>query len=112
MGKSRDTLRYLAIAGNVGFVAWILYNGVDISLETTTPQLYLYGGMIVILLLNAFLLGKSKYARYTVMAWNVLFAIWFLYSWIGHTQATVPELASLLGLTCLLALNTFLLYRK
>ena len=107
------SLRGLAIAGNVVFVLWILYNGIDEGFRATAPtQILLYIGMMIVLSLNAALLSKDTYARYVVIGGNVFFALWFLYSWVGRTSATGPELMSLVGLTSLLALNTFLLYRK
>ena len=106
-------LRYLAIAGNIVFVLWILYNGIDEGFQATAPtQILLYIGMMLLLSLNAALLSTGKYARYVVIAGNVIFALWFLYGWLGRAGATGPEVMSLIGLTTLLALNTFLLYRR
>ena len=113
MDETRNMLRYSAIAGNVLFVLWILYNGIDEGFQVTAPsQMLLYVGMMIILSLNAALLSTARYARYVVMAGNIVFALWFLYSWFGRAEATGPEVMSLIGLTALLALNTYLLYRK
>ena len=113
MNETRNMLRYLAIAGNIIFVLWILYNGIDEGFQATAPtQMLLYIGMMIVLSLNAALLGTDKYARYVVIAGNLIFALWFLYGWLGRTAATGPEMGSLIFLTALLALNTFLLYRK
>ena len=109
----RNGLRALAIAGNVLFVLWILYNGIDEGFKVTSiSQMLLYIGMMIVLSLNAALLSKDMYARYVVIAGNVIVALWFLYSWISRESATGPEMMSLVGLTTLLPLNIFLLYRK
>ena len=113
MDEMRQPLRYLAITGNILFVLWILYNGIDEGFQVTAlPQMLLYIGMMILLSLNAALLSRDALARYAVMVGNVVFALWFLYSWLGKTAATGPEMMSFIGLTGLLALNTFLLYRK
>ena len=112
MDETRNALRYLAIAGNIIFVLWILYNGIDEGFQATAPsQMLLYIGMMIILSLNAALLSSGS-ARYVVIAGNIISALWFLYGWLGRAGATGPEFASLIFLTALLALNTFLLYRK
>jgi hypothetical protein len=108
-----NLLRYLAVAGNIVFVLWILYNGIEEGFQATAPlQILLYIGMLILLSVNAAVLSKGMYVRYVLIAGNVVFALWFVYSWIGKTQATGPEMMSLVGLTVLLALNVFLLYRK
>ena len=113
MDEMRNGLRYLAVAGNILFVLWILFNAMDEGPATTPPiQIVLLIGMLMVLSLNAALLSTERYARYVIMAGNVVFGLWFLSTWIGRAQATSPEFGSLIFLTALLALNTFLLYRK
>ena len=51
--------------------------------------------------------------RYLAIAGNALFALWILYNGIDEGFGATPvQLASYIGLWCLLALNSFLLYRK
>jgi hypothetical protein len=62
--KKRDTLRYVAIAGNMLFVLWILYNGINEGFRGTPVEIVSYVGLVVLLLLNAILLilvgGRQK----------------------------------------------------
>jgi hypothetical protein len=57
-------LRYAAIAGNIVFLLWILYNGVNGGFRGTRPKVVSYVGLAVLLLLNAILLiilgGRQK----------------------------------------------------
>jgi len=54
-------LRYVAITGNVLFVLWILYNGIDEGSQgTTIYQIVSYISLIFLLILNALLLLSSQ----------------------------------------------------
>jgi len=53
-------LRYIAITGNVLFVLWILYNGIDEGFKGTIVQIVTYLGLIFLLILNALLLLSSQ----------------------------------------------------
>ncbi len=58
---------------------------------------------------------NMKYLTYLALAGNILFILWMLYNGIneGFAGATGPEMASYLGLTVLLVLNSvFILKRK
>jgi amino acid permease len=44
-------LRYLAILGNIVFVLWILYNGIDEGFQGTRVQIASYIALILLLIL-------------------------------------------------------------
>jgi hypothetical protein len=53
----RRWLRYAAIVGDVVFVLWILRNGIDEGFSAPPVQMASYVGLVVLLGLNAVLLG-------------------------------------------------------
>ena len=54
-------LKYLAIAGNVLFVLWITYNGIDEGFQGTLVQKASYIALMVLLVLDTVLiLRKDK----------------------------------------------------
>ena len=58
--------KYLAIAGNVLFILWVAYNGIDEGFSGTLVEKALYVGLIVLLVLNTVLIlrkGKSINAQ-------------------------------------------------
>ncbi|MEJ2195003.1 MAG: hypothetical protein P8X73_09130 [Ignavibacteriaceae bacterium] len=52
------SLHFIAISGNIIFVFWILMNGINEGFEGTLPEIFSFIGLIVLLLLKAFLLYK------------------------------------------------------
>ena len=54
-----DLLKYAAMAGNVLYVLWILYNGIDEGFSAPLVQKVAYLGMIVLLILNTVLLSRK-----------------------------------------------------
>lgn len=50
-------LRIIAIAGNVVFILWITYNGIDEGFKGTLPQIASYIGLTALLILNIVLLS-------------------------------------------------------
>jgi len=53
--------KYLAIAGNVLFILWVTYNGIDEGFSGTLVQKVSYAGLVVLLALNTVLiLRKGK----------------------------------------------------
>jgi len=63
MGKNANYsfFKYAAVAGNVGFVLWILYNGINEGFKGTIYEIISYAGLIILLSLNtALLLLKQK----------------------------------------------------
>ena len=54
-------LRFAAISGNVLFILWVTYNGINEGFRGTVPQKMSYAGLMCLLLLNCYLiLAKSK----------------------------------------------------
>lgn len=55
-----------------------------------------------------------KLLRYAATFGNVVFVLWMLFNGIdeGFRGATGPQIASYIGLTVLLGLNTLLIYRR
>jgi len=52
--------RYLAIAGNIMFFLWILYNGVNENFQGTPLEIISYIGLMILLLVNAFSLYNRQ----------------------------------------------------
>jgi hypothetical protein len=53
--------KYLVIIGNVLFILWILYNGIDERFKGATPtQAVSYISLITLLILNIFLLSRKN----------------------------------------------------
>jgi hypothetical protein len=55
-----DFLRTITITGNVLFVLWILYNGINEGFKAANIQIVAYLGLIFLLILNALLLLNSR----------------------------------------------------
>ncbi|HEY5220621.1 MAG TPA: LPXTG cell wall anchor domain-containing protein [Candidatus Paceibacterota bacterium] len=55
-----------------------------------------------------------KVLTYLIICGNILFVLWMVYNGIdeGFTGSTGPQIASYIGLTLLLILNSALLLRK
>ncbi len=49
-------LKYLALSGNILFVLWMLFNGIDEGFRATPMQLASYIGLTLLLALNSILL--------------------------------------------------------
>lgn len=56
------TLKDLAIAGNILFFLWIVYNGIEEggSSHVTPIHVLAYLGILILLILNAFLLSRKN----------------------------------------------------
>ncbi len=54
-----ELLSWLAIAGNILFVLWILYNGINESFQGTTMEKISYVTLMGLLAVNAFLLLRK-----------------------------------------------------
>ncbi len=59
MNSLSKVLRYCAVAGNVLFILWMLYNGMDEGFRATPYQLASYLGLTLLLLLNSVLLFQK-----------------------------------------------------
>jgi hypothetical protein len=53
-------LRDIAVAGNIIFVLWILYNGINEGFQGTPLEVVSYIGLMILLLLNAFLIYRRQ----------------------------------------------------
>jgi hypothetical protein len=53
-------LRNIAVAGNIIFVLWILYNGINEGFQGTFLEIVSYIGLMILLLLNAFLIYSRQ----------------------------------------------------
>jgi hypothetical protein len=53
-------LRYVAILGNIMFILWITYNGIDEGFKGTVYQKLSYIGLVSLLILNIGLLYHKK----------------------------------------------------
>jgi hypothetical protein len=53
--------KYLAIFGNILFILWISYNGINEGFKGITPvQAVSYIGLIMLLVLNIFLFARKN----------------------------------------------------
>jgi hypothetical protein len=50
----------LAIAGNVIFILWITYNGINEGFKGTLVQIFSYIGLTLLLILNSILLLRKE----------------------------------------------------
>jgi hypothetical protein len=55
-----EMLSFLAIAGNILFVLWILYNGINENFQGTTIEKISYVTLMGLLTVNAFLLIQNR----------------------------------------------------
>jgi hypothetical protein len=63
MGKRAKTynlLRYIAMLGNLIFILWIIYNGIDEGFSDNSVMIFSYIGLIVLLILNIALLYRQR----------------------------------------------------
>jgi len=51
-------LAYLVIAGNIIYILWITFNGMDEGFSGSPVQIVSYIGIIALLILNAILLAR------------------------------------------------------
>jgi hypothetical protein len=54
-----EMLSFAAIAGNIIFVLWILYNGIHENFKGTIVEKFSYLSLLGLLVLNAFLLIRK-----------------------------------------------------
>lgn len=55
-----NLIQFIAIAGNVIFFFWILYNGINEGFQGTRIEIVSYIGLMILLLVNVFLLYGKK----------------------------------------------------
>jgi hypothetical protein len=57
----RNTIRYLALFGDIVYILWILYNGIDEGFRSiASVQSVALLGLIILLILNIFLLTSRR----------------------------------------------------
>jgi DMSO/TMAO reductase YedYZ heme-binding membrane subunit len=57
MRRVPDWLRYLAIVGNLVFLLWVLYNGINEGFRATPVQFASYFGVMALFVVNAAILA-------------------------------------------------------
>ena len=55
-----NLFKYLAIAGNVLFILWVTYNGIDEGFRGTRVQIASYVGLMLLLALNTVLILRRE----------------------------------------------------
>jgi hypothetical protein len=58
--KTYRPLSSIAIAGNIMFILWITYNGIDEGFSATPIQIFVYIALIILLILNIILLSHRR----------------------------------------------------
>lgn len=53
-------LKYVAILGNILFILWMTYNGIDEGFRGTPYQILSYAGLTALLILNSVLLLRKE----------------------------------------------------
>jgi len=121
MKEFKSALTLLAIAGNIIFFLWILYNGINEGFIATWIEKMGYIGMMAILAINAILLSVRKSQQINIVisfltilagVGNIIFILFFLYSGITGSSETLPEKLSTFGLIGLLTVDTYLILAK
>jgi hypothetical protein len=59
----KELLSWAAIAGNLIFILWILYNGINEGFQGTLPEKISYIGLLGLLALNAILILSDRIWR-------------------------------------------------
>lgn len=117
----KSALTLLSIIGNILFILWILYNGMNEGFVATGMEKIRYLGMVVILALNVILLGtRKKEPPHIVVQFisvlagvgNIIFILFFLYNLFMGTAETMPEKLSSIGLIGLLTVNSILIFTR
>ena len=60
----RGVFKYIAVAGNILFVLWILRNGIDEGFRGTLPEIISYIALVLLLGLNTALLLLNERASH------------------------------------------------
>lgn len=55
-----ELLSWAAISGNILFILWILYNGINEDFQGTLPEKISYIGLIGLLVTNSFLVLRGR----------------------------------------------------
>ena len=114
-------IKYLAVAGNIIFILFILYKGgIDKGFNGTIYQKISTIVLLGLLAANSFLIiGRTsqnmieliQLVRYAVICGNVLIVLWMLFNGIHEGfKATLAEKIIYLSMFVLLAINSMLLF--
>ena len=60
MPKINLFLKIAAVTGNILFMLWITYNGINESFSGTLPEKVSYIGLMILLILNSYLLLRKR----------------------------------------------------
>ena len=125
-----ELLSWAAIAGNILFMLWILYNGINENFQATLLEKISYFGLIGLLAVNTVLLLRTcrkngiittkgleekKTSSTEILTWaaitgNTLFMLWMTYRRINEGfKGTIYQQISYLGLIGLLLITIVLL---
>ena len=128
-----ELLSFAAVAGNILFVLWILYNGINASFQGTLGEKMFYITIMGLLVINAFLLGgdirkkesitikgmkEEKTSLRELLSWaaitgNILFMLWMTYRRISEGfKGSIYQQISYIGLMGLLSVTIVLLYNR
>jgi len=58
----KQTLRYVAIAGNALFILWIIFNAIDSGFSGTVPEKISFAALLIVLALNIYFLTPKTRA--------------------------------------------------
>jgi hypothetical protein len=62
MDEFKNSLKFFAAAGNIMFILWILYNGINENFQGTSLEKISYISLMLLLALNSILLlSRAKY---------------------------------------------------
>ena len=59
-GSIYKTVKYIALAGNVLYILWILYNAVDSGFQERPVQMVALTGLLILLILNILLIYRNN----------------------------------------------------
>ncbi len=116
-----ELLSWAAIAGNILFLLWVLYNGANEGFRAPLKEVISYMAFIALLILNSVLLIRKERKKespaglifWIAIAGNILCMAWMTYRRIDENfKGTVYELISYIGLIGLLSATIVLLLRS
>ncbi len=55
-----DLFRYIAVVGNIVFILWILFNGINEGFSGTMYEKASYIGLLILLALNSILIYRHQ----------------------------------------------------
>jgi uncharacterized membrane protein YjfL (UPF0719 family) len=128
-----ELISWAIVAGNILFVLWILYNGINENFQGTLLEKVSYITLMGLLVVNAFLLpgGSRKkeiittkgmkeekaslreFLSWAAITGNILFMLWMTYRRISESfKGTIYQQISYIGLMGLLSVTIVLLRNR